>query len=858
MNKKSICRRDFIKSAGIGAASLALTQAGSLFAKPANSSLAQLKQSGLDLTLLENASVLNSWGYLNVLSFGADPTGTNDSTTALQAAIDAGYNQDLGVLFPKGTYIISNTLYCDKYWPKRGGANFPSNCHMLFGDDSDGTRPVIKLAQSATAFDNTSNPKTMLAFMHYQGDSETNIRTLEQLRAMNPVTMTQGVTVPVGGIINATADIFDEVLRDIDFDCSGHAGAVGVFYCSAQKCVMFNVKVNAVNAHTGIWGVPGRNGGIANLEVQGGRIGLKLTSAQAGSTVVGLKLEGQTEFPIVTSDFCPALIVGFVVKVNKVPFIAVSTTTSYTATGSLALIDGTFETTASGTLITNTASKCVYARNVFIKGPASFIKCGSQPILTGSGSWYRVVEYCSTDQYSQTTPYTSTSKKFNTFSIIDGVKNQQSPVEPLRIVENDATPAEDLISRHLYTKLPQISFRDASKTINITEAPYNAVPDSRDNWAAIQQAIDDANSDDRVVLVPKGIFQISKSLVLKDKSKLIGIGCKRRPGTQLQFTISVLQAHSTFQKVAGNEALITTVDDPEAETYLSGINLVSNSNVLRHIHWKAGRKSSMTSMGFHEGTVTEATVYFSGNGGGRIYGVEPQTNRFSSTRSHIRMVSTTQPMAWYGCNLEAGNGTNMYLLNSKNVRIYGVKREGATPTLIAENCENIALYTHGAMRQSAGTGKGGYIQIKGNSNNILIPLVLVQMIDMAPDGYNEPTLIETITGQNVVSVLYPEGVSIYKRGEIDETRMYQKNPGTFTTEISASTVKVFPNPTNGVLNIAGITGVATIRMYDMKGLLLGTWTGREQIDISDQPAGVYLLQISDSNGKAVHHRVIKR
>jgi hypothetical protein len=851
-----IGRRNFLKSAGIGAAGLALSRAGNLLASPSGASLARLRQSGMDLTALENASVLDSWGYLNVLSYRADPTGTNDSTTAIQAAIDAATSQGKGLLFPKGTFIISNTLYCDRYWPRRGGPNMPTNCHLLFGDDSDGPRPVIKLAASAPAFDNSGSPKTMIAFMHYQGDSDTNVRTTEQLRAMDPVTMPQGTTVPAGGIINATADIFDDILRDIDFDCSGHAGAVGVFYCSAQKAVMFNVKVNAVNAHTGIWGVPGRNSGIANLEVQGGRTGLRLTSAQAGSTVVGLKLEGQTEYPIVTSDFCPALIVGFEVKVNKVPFIAVSTTTSSTSTGSIALIDGIFETTASGTLITNTASKCVYARNVFVKGPASFIKSGSQPVLTGSGSCYRVVEYCSTDQYAQTAPYTSSSRKFNTFSIIDGVKNQQTPVEPVRIVENDATPPDDLISRHMYTNLPQVSFRDASKTINITQAPYNAVPDSRDNWAAIQQAIDDGNSDGRVVFVPKGVFQISKSLVLKENSKLVGIAPRRRPGTMLQFTISVLQAHSTFQKTAGNEALITTVDDPEALCYVGGLNLVSNANVLRHIHWKAGRKSSMSSMGFHEGTVTEACVYFSGNGGGRFYGVEPQTNKFSSTRNHVRMVSTTQPMSWYGCNLESGNGTNMYLLNAKNIRIYGVKREGATPTLIAENCENIALYTHGAMRQSAGTGKGGYLQIKGDSNNILIPLVLVQMIDLAPEGYNEPTLIETITGQPPVSVLYPEGVSIYKRGEIDESRMYKKNPGTLIHEVETSSINVFPNPTDGFITISGASG--SIKLYDTKGNLLQSWYGAERIDISNHKPGLYFLSIEEANGRITRHKIIRK
>jgi hypothetical protein len=849
-------RRDFLKKAGMGLTGLALSQWDDIQGDLFQDKLKSKKAEGVDLGLLENASILGSWGYLNVLSFGADPTGINDSTAAIQAAIEAGYNQVKGVFFPSGTYIISNNLLCEKYWKERGGTGFPRQNHILVGDTSNGNRPVIKLAASAPLFDNPSTPKAMLVFIHYQGDG-TKDWTIEELRAFDPVAMTQGTNIPAGGIVNCTADIFDEVLRDIDFDCSGHAGAIGVFYAAAQKSVMFNVKVNAVNAHTGIWGIPGRNCGAVNIEVQGGRTGLKLTSAEAGSIVVGLKLHGQTEQAIVTSDFCPACFVGFEIKMDTAPFIVVSTYTAYTAVGTIAFIDGIFETAASGTLISNTAGKCIYARNVYVKGPASFIKSGSQPVVSGSGTWYRVAEYCSTDQYSQTAPYTSTSKKFNTFSIIDGVKNQQVPVEPVRIVENDALPPADLISKHLYTELPQVSFRDASKTINITQAPYNAVPDARDNWAAIQQAIDDASLDGRVVFIPKGIFLISKSLVLKANTKLTGIGCKRNPVTSSLY--STIQAHSTFQKTDANDALITTVDDPEAGPYLGALNLISTSNVLRHIHWKAGRKSTMTQLSFGGGTVVETTIYFSGNGGGRHYLLEPQTSSYSTTHCHIKTVATTQPLLWYGCNLEAGGTsyTNAHFTDSKNIRIYSVKREGATPTLIIDNCENIALYTNGAMRQSAGTGKGGYFQINGNSNNLLIPLVLVQTIDLAPEGYNEPTLIESLSGQNTVYVTYPDGVSIYKRGEINDNVLYSTYTGV-DPEPAVPSPGIYPNPSAGILYISGVAGVLRLKMYDLKGCLLKTWENTGQIDISDQKPGVYLLSIEEKSGRVSRHKIIRK
>jgi hypothetical protein len=47
---------------------------------------------------------------LNVLDFGADPTGTNDSRAQIQAAIDAGAATNRPVFIPAGTYRIDSVL----------------------------------------------------------------------------------------------------------------------------------------------------------------------------------------------------------------------------------------------------------------------------------------------------------------------------------------------------------------------------------------------------------------------------------------------------------------------------------------------------------------------------------------------------------------------------------------------------------------------------------------------------------------------------------------------------------------------------------------------------------------------------
>jgi len=49
-------------------------------------------------------------GYLDVTWYGADWTGHNDSTTAIQNAINDGIKYSMTVYVPSGTYLVSNTL----------------------------------------------------------------------------------------------------------------------------------------------------------------------------------------------------------------------------------------------------------------------------------------------------------------------------------------------------------------------------------------------------------------------------------------------------------------------------------------------------------------------------------------------------------------------------------------------------------------------------------------------------------------------------------------------------------------------------------------------------------------------------
>jgi len=60
------------------------------------------------------AASVSTPGWINVVSYGADPSGGADSTSAIQAAITALPATGGVVYLPAGTYQVSNTLTCTK------------------------------------------------------------------------------------------------------------------------------------------------------------------------------------------------------------------------------------------------------------------------------------------------------------------------------------------------------------------------------------------------------------------------------------------------------------------------------------------------------------------------------------------------------------------------------------------------------------------------------------------------------------------------------------------------------------------------------------------------------------------------
>lgn len=106
------------------------------------------------------------------------------------------------------------------------------------------------------------------------------------------------------------------------------------------------------------------------------------------------------------------------------------------------------------------------------------------------------------------------------------------------------------------------------------------------------------------------------------------------------------------------------------------------------------------------------------------------------------------------------------------------------------------------------------------------------------------------------------------QGEATEAPNTDENDSeqiTRTDEVSKAALKLFPNPTNGILKVQAeddfLTG-ATIYVYDMKGDLLyeksyGQAASEVEIDMSSFTNGLYMVAIQGKEGEVITHKIVK-
>ena len=99
-------------------------------------------------------------------------------------------------------------------------------------------------------------------------------------------------------------------------------------------------------------------------------------------------------------------------------------------------------------------------------------------------------------------------------------------------------------------------------------------------------------------------------------------------------------------------------------------------------------------------------------------------------------------------------------------------------------------------------------------------------------------------------------LEVFKDGfsDVDEVTIYVENCFNDSVKLNEFTLKVYPNPSNGQINmnIADAIGISNLMIYDLNGRMLHTEKINTQysvvektIDLSHFPKGMYLIKVSN-------------
>ncbi len=622
-------------------------------------------------------------GYLDVTRapFGADPTGVADATTAFTDALDYARKNFLAVFVPSGTFRVSRTISCAEGSYRRNtgtvGGDRQGAC-MLIGSRI-GARPRLVLVDGAVGFGDPSSPKAVVYFWGYGTTGA-------------PGTPDFGST-------------YNNGVENLDVVLGNNPAAVGLDLVGAQGTFIHDVSVDAHGAFAGVSGVLASGGSIVNLSVDGGDYGVYADAHAAGRpvpTLTGLTLTDQKRSAIFQGrDVAETLVlVGANIRTAAGSDPAIVSSAVGANSGLTTIIDSRIELAGAATALTT--GRSLHLSNVFIKGAATLVDAGGagklqaqQPIT----EWSWVKEY--------TLSVRPPPKNIN------GTPVQiESPIyeEGVRLTDTarllagpaGAAPPADLQSRHVWgASLPG---PESPGAVNVKTA-YGAKGDgTTDDSAALQKAVDDND----VVFLPKGYYRLSKTLMLRPHTKLVGVA------RQLSVLVALGGSGSDFNDATLPKPVVKTADDEDGKTVLSGIGVYVPFAFQGAfaVDWRVGDGSIWRQTearlfpinGYGKQDLLPRPVplvQVSAHGGGRWYAFEEGTTTALSPDYRILAVrGTTRPLRFYHLDPEHADLTNAFveIANADNVAIFGFKAEGdeATPLWI-KNSHGISVFGTGGL-----------------------------------------------------------------------------------------------------------------------------------------------------------------
>lgn len=625
--------------------------------------------------------------------FEADPTGARDSTRAIQEAVNLSIVSQMVCYFPPGTYKISDTLSCIKpAYRRRNGAvvsgkNFSA---ILVGSAADPARRArIVLAPNSKGFSDEAAPKYVIhmwapAFKTEPYQAQSNIN-------------------------------YNQMFVNIDVEIgAGNSGAIAVRNRAAQGSSVQNVTIDATHGFKGLEGGAGSGGSHHNITVIGGKIGVDLLQAQPAATLSGLTLINQTYRALVYGGAQTLCAVGLkIVSRTRGPVIEGVAYGKSGCNGQMVIVDSSIEfDRPNEDNVGITTIRSFHLNNVYFRNAGRITNLADGTSIQGnSAGWARVAEYA---HEMKSPPVTGFPVAYNIY--VDG-KRASGDVYAGRLGE---APPEDLQTRHMWPA--DSPLWDSPGAVDVKAAPYHAKGDGRtDDTDALQKAID----ENKIVLLPKGVYIVSRTIELKPNSKLVGVG--------QSLSIIAVKAPGDWFNVAAADArpIVATANTADAEANLSFIGIHSPSDVpgSHPLLWRSGggsifRSNMLISHAVGGGATGRRAekrikwVEITGAGGGKWYNFFAEHPLEQKDAKALFIHGTSGRLGFYQLNAEgARSRTNVEIADSANVDIYGMKGEGNSHVLYVRSCDNIRLFGYGGN----GSGKDGstlfYIE---NTPNLLL------------------------------------------------------------------------------------------------------------------------------------------
>lgn len=644
-------------------------------------------------------------GYLDVTSFGADPTGQVDSTLAIQQGIDQARDNQQVLWFSPGTYKISDRLLIDQ---PDDDSNFPG---ILIGSTIDPqNRATLYLAPDSEGFDDPENRKVVVHFLN-RGTPESE---------------------------TGNTDLYNQAFIGIDIQIgSGNAGAVALRMQGAEGCTIQDVNIDLTEGgHTGIWGIPGSGGSTHGVSITGGVYGIDTRGISMGpggtqpsAVVTGSTFINQTGSALYGTTRGSFVLVGcrFLRESGGTCVFLTRNWAGQPFDGSLQLIDceinysqygrDNFVIESDGAL-----GRSFYLNNTYVRNARRLYAN-----VDSNRSGWRHFRHAAIEVRPESRGWWQPEESV----YINGDKYGDAYLD----FDDVASIPSDLQSRHQWPD----NFPTWESPAAVDVTTLGAIGDGvTDNWEVLQNAVD----THEVLFFPKGDFRVSKTLQLRPESKLIGA----------YHTLSVIGALSTlenrFNEIEAGEPdapIIQTADTESAETYLAFLHIHRTWPLAQHdptppgnyqLEWRSGGDSIVRHVeimtrpsifcrpdkiaehyynldisinpkhpqsdfpdGMWAWPCDAASVQVRGNGGGRWFNFWLHGRQ--GLREHVPVLlveNTTQPIHFYHLHLQQQDSQNhAELRNAANVSIYGTKAELKGSLVYVENSRNIRIFGNGGL-----------------------------------------------------------------------------------------------------------------------------------------------------------------